>query len=62
MGLNVDVVYSSPLLRAKQAAEILCKYLSISPFEIKLNDNLQEMGLGILTGVPKVEIPSNQST
>jgi len=59
VGLNVDVVYSSPSLRAKQAAEILCKYLSISPFEIKLNDNLQEMGLGILTGVPKAEIPSN---
>lgn len=59
--LDVNVVYSSPLLRARQSAEILCKYLPIDFSEIILDDNLQEMGLGILTGLPKSDLKSNSN-
>lgn len=59
--LDVNVVYSSPLLRARQSAEILCKYLPVDFSEIILDDNLQEMGLGILTGLPKSDLKSNSN-
>jgi probable phosphoglycerate mutase len=59
VGLDVDLIYSSPLLRASQSAEILGKYLSADLSEIILDDNLQEMGLGILTGLPESELRSN---
>jgi broad specificity phosphatase PhoE len=61
VGLDVDVVYSSPLLRARQSAEILCKYLPVNFPKIILDDNLQEMGLGILTGLPKSDLKSNSN-
>lgn len=61
VGLDVNVVYSSPLLRARQSAEILCKYLPVDFSEIILDDNLQEMGLGILTGLPKSDLVGNSN-
>lgn len=59
VAINIDVVYSSPLLRARQSAEILCKYLPVNFSEIILNNDLQEMGLGILTGLPKSDLTGN---
>lgn len=56
VGMDVDVIYSSTLNRAKQSAEILAKYVSISPFEIRLDPDLGEFSIGILTGVPSSQL------
>ena len=59
VGLDVDVIYSSPLNRTKQSAEILAKHLSISPFEIRFEPDLREASIGILTGLSGSELVSN---
>lgn len=56
VGMDVDVIYSSTLNRARQTAEILAKYISISPFEIRLDPDLREFSIGILTGVPSSQL------
>ncbi len=60
VAMSVDVIYSSTLSRTKQSAEILAKYLSIDPFEIRLEPNLREFSIGILTGVPSSQLKANQ--
>jgi broad specificity phosphatase PhoE len=59
VGMNVDVIYSSPLNRTKQSAEILAKNLSIHPFEIRFEPDLREFSIGVLTGVPSSELKAN---
>jgi len=59
VGLDVDVIYSSPLNRTKQSAEILAKHLSISPFEIRFEPDLREASIRILTGLSGSELVSN---
>jgi len=59
VGMSVDVIYSSPLNRTKQSAEILAKHLSIHPFEIRFEPDLREFSIGILTGVPNSELKAN---
>ncbi len=59
VGMDVDLIYSSTLNRTKQSAEILAKYLSIDPFQIRLEPNLREFSIGILTGVPSSQLKAN---
>lgn len=49
---SYDNIYSSPLLRAKQSAEI-CNYLELP---IKYSDNLRELDFGIFEGLSFNEI------
>lgn len=50
--LNYDVIYSSPLLRAKETADI-CNYLKRN---INYSDNLMELDFGIFEGLTYKEI------
>ncbi len=45
---NFDVVYCSPLCRAKETAEIICKNRNIP---IMVDERLTEMGFGIYEGI-----------
>lgn len=49
---NIEVIFSSPLIRAKESAEIIQKYLNC---DIEIVDNLRERHYGILTGLTKKE-------
>lgn len=46
-GIAVDAVYSSPLARARQTAEGVCRHLSVQPV---LVDGLREIDGGLLEG------------
>jgi len=46
---NIDLIFASPLLRAQQTAEIVCKVLKIKN-RIKSDKRLREMGFGIFNG------------
>lgn len=52
MDYSYDYIYSSPLLRAKQSAEI-CNYLNLP---INYSDNLKELDFGIFEGLSFNEI------
>ncbi|HUW71664.1 MAG TPA: class I tRNA ligase family protein [Candidatus Humimicrobiaceae bacterium] len=50
---NIDLIFSSDLLRTKQTAEIIGKELGIKP---KFDKKLREISVGILNGKPIKEI------
>ena len=49
---KIDIIFSSPLKRAQQTAEIISQYLKK---QIKLDKRLMERNLGIFEGLPKRE-------
>jgi len=53
--LSFDAVYSSPLQRAKQTAEIILSYLPGSP-ELRAQDNLMEIDLPLWEKQNKLEV------
>jgi broad specificity phosphatase PhoE len=48
---NIDLIYSSDILRTKQTSEIVASILGIS--EIKFNQKLRDLNWGILQVVLK---------
>lgn len=48
--LNFDEIYSSPLIRARQTAEIIASRLKIQ--DIKILEDLIERDFGVMTGKP----------
>ncbi len=48
---NIDLIYSSDILRTKQTSEIVASILGIS--EIKFNQKLRDLNWGIFAGGPK---------
>lgn len=52
---RIDIIYTSPLKRARQTASIIAKYLSIK--RIVVDKRLTEREFGILTGKPVSAIP-----
>mgnify|MGYP001604004226 FL=1 len=52
---GIDIIYVSPLKRARQTASIIAKYLSIK--RIIVDKRLVERNFGILTGKPISDIP-----
>lgn len=51
---QIDIIYSSPLKRAYETAQIIAKILGIEKIEI--SDDLMEREMGALTGKPLTEI------
>lgn len=54
---NFDIIYCSPLLRARQTAEFISKKQTIKP-EIIIENSLQERDFGAFEGQPKT--PENR--
>jgi probable phosphoglycerate mutase len=54
--MNISAIYSSPIQRAKNTAEIVGKHNSI---EVKIDERLIELDMGKFTGVPYDEIFSS---
>ncbi|HUU48742.1 MAG TPA: histidine phosphatase family protein [Nitrosopumilaceae archaeon] len=54
--MNISAIYSSPIQRAKNTAEIVGKHNSI---DVKIDDRLIELDMGKFTGVPYDEIFSS---
>ena len=54
--MNISAIYSSPIERAKNTANIVGKHNSI---EVKIDDRLIELDMGKFTGVPYDEIFSS---
>jgi len=52
---NINIIYSSPLKRSKETAEIIAKKLQIK--EVKVEKDLIERDLGALTGKRVEDIP-----
>jgi len=46
-GKVADIIFTSPLLRAKQTAEIAGKFLKV---KVKIDKRLREMGFGVFNG------------
>ena len=57
--LKIEVIFSSPLIRANQTANIIATALNIK--NIILNDNLIERDFGILSGCSLSDIPKLSS-
>ncbi|HEY2405295.1 MAG TPA: histidine phosphatase family protein [Polyangiaceae bacterium] len=53
LGLRLDAVYASPLLRARETAQVLCRAVSS---ELEIEDDLAEIGAGSLEGLNEAEI------
>ncbi|MEM1171726.1 MAG: histidine phosphatase family protein [Cyanobacteria bacterium P01_H01_bin.35] len=53
--IKFDAIYSSPLQRAKQTAEIICSCLD-SPPPIKIKENLREIDLPLWAGMLREEV------
>ena len=51
--MNISTIYSSPIERAKNTAEIVGKHISI---DVKIDDRLIELDMGKFTGKPYDEI------
>lgn len=51
---KIDVIYSSPLRRALETAQIVAKKLGVK--QVKINNNLIERDFGILTGKLRQDI------
>ena len=47
---KVDLIYCSPILRAKETAEIFAKKVGFDPSQIKYDSRLSEMSMGELEG------------
>lgn len=54
IGLQFDAIYTSPLIRAKDTAEIVAKELGIA--ELQIMPELIERDFGVMTGIPVVRI------
>ena len=54
--MNISAIYSSPIQRAKNTAEIVGKHNSV---DVKIDDRLIELDMGKFTGVPYDEIFSS---
>lgn len=54
--MNISAIYSSPIQRAKNTAEIVGKHNSI---DVKIDDRLIELDMGKFTGIPYDEIFSS---
>ena len=54
--MNISTIYSSPIERAKNTAEIVGKHNSI---DVRIDDRLIELDMGKFTGVPYDEIFSS---
>jgi probable phosphoglycerate mutase len=54
--MNISTIYSSPIERAKDTAEIIGKHNSI---DVRIDDRLIELDMGKFTGVPYDEIFSS---
>ena len=54
--MNISTIYSSPIERAKDTAEIVGKHNSI---DVKIDDRLIELDMGKFTGMPYDEIFSS---
>jgi probable phosphoglycerate mutase len=54
--MNISAIYSSPIERAKNTAEIVGKHNSI---DVRIDDRLIELDMGKFTGVPYDEIFSS---
>ena len=54
--MDISAIYSSPIERAKNTAEIVGKHNSI---DVKIDDRLIELDMGKFTGVPYDEIFSS---
>ena len=54
--MNISVIYSSPIERAKNTAEIVGKHISI---DVRIDDRLIELDMGKFTGKPYDEIFSS---
>jgi len=48
---NINIIYSSPLKRARETAEIITKQLK-SSLKVRIHPNLIERNFGVLTGKP----------
>ncbi|CAM6127190.1 unnamed protein product [Calypogeia fissa] len=55
-GVVFDAVYSSPLERAKQTAEVVCEVLGIPEEQIEFVEALQELGQGQWEGRLRTEV------
>jgi len=51
--INIDYLFSSPLVRAQQTAELIGKFQSL---HLKLDDRFREMDLGDMAGMSKDEV------
>jgi len=54
--MNISAIYSSPIERAKNTAEIIGKHISI---DVRIDDRLIELDMGKFTGKPYDEIFSS---
>ena len=59
-GIQVDTIYSSPLLRARQTAEEVAKGIGYSTEAIVIDQRLTEYDMGSLTGTPLHAITSQE--
>jgi len=56
---KIDAIYSSPLLRARQTAEVIADKTGVKDFIVE--DDLIERDYGILTGKSRTDIPKYSS-
>ena len=56
----IDVIYSSPILRARSTARITAKYLGIR--DVRVDERLQEINTGIFDGKPNIKYHSHFAT
>jgi isoleucyl-tRNA synthetase len=54
-GVKIDMICTSPLLRAQQTAHIAAKVLGVSANNIFVDERLREVEFGVLEGRPKEE-------
>lgn len=59
MGLSIDRIMSSPLVRAKDTAAIVAEIIGYTK-EIEIDARITEYDMGNLTGTPTVEITSKK--
>lgn len=59
MGLKIDHIVSSPLIRAKDTAAIVAEIIGYTK-EIKIDPRITEYDMGVLTGTPVSNITSEQ--
>ncbi len=57
LGLNIDIIVSSPLIRAFDTAKIVAQIIGYSK-EIVIDGRITEYDMGILTGTPGHQITS----
>ncbi len=53
-GSGFSKIYSSPLIRSRETAEIIARSLRLAPPEF--HDGLKERNFGVIQGIPKAEL------